>query len=104
MAKFRSCRAATNTGLLILVGVLAVAAIGFWSYRWLSAPKLQLASEDEVQYPKICTACKYEFGVPKKQATTWPQAESGYECPQCKKMTGRTNKKNVMTPTVLGGG
>lgn len=104
MTMLKTRRAASNGGLLILLGVLAVAAIGFWGYRWMSAPKPQLAKDDQVQYPKICTACKYEFGVPKSQATTWPQADSGYECPKCKKMTGITNKKSIMAPTVLGGG
>lgn len=83
-------RAETNKSMLIVLGVVAVLALGFWGYRMMTseAPPPVTATGEPVTY--YCYECKKTFEVPADQVSGMkPSAEGNYQCSICKKMTAK---------------
>ena len=80
-------RAEMNKSLLVVLGVVALLAVGFWGYQFMSGekPSPVVVSADPSSY--YCPDCKKAFEVPAGAANTPKQENGKYECPNCKKMT-----------------
>lgn len=107
MATSNDSGSAIKPAYLIALALLAVVAGGVW---WMNREKPLPTSgtlAEDPEYPMACGACGNNFGVKRSQQATWPSADSGFECPKCKKMRGMPNKSESDTfsvPESVGGG
>jgi hypothetical protein len=80
-------RGAINTGLVVVLVIVAVIALGFWGYKLMSQPKPPPApaapSGPPPMYMLACEACGKVTQLPKTDLDVVAQADGMYQCPKC---------------------
>ena len=87
-------RAASNKHLIVVLGVVALLAAGFWAYQVSTAeraPKVEWVPTEPT--PLYCSACgkltmvaPADFAQVQRDKTT-----SAYQCPNCKEFKARVS-------------
>lgn len=99
-------RAEASKGLLVALAVVAVAAVGFWSWKLLSKDKAEKnANAAEREYTYACSECKATGTMKYSQTKTVPQNDEGqYQCPKCGKFKARFYRpgSSVLSPVSSG--
>src|SRR4030095_6215722 len=85
----RARRAATNTKLLVALGIMLLLAAGFWGWRaWSHSTESNELVDPAMKFVLTCSSCgkETEFTYAKAKKAE-KNAEGKYKCPQCGQFT-----------------
>jgi hypothetical protein len=85
IVRTRWARAEVKAGPLIVLGIIVLAAVGFWFYRGSGGESTNKWVKDTDAFAAYCVACKKDLSFTGADAKNIAKQGDKLQCPNCKK-------------------